>query len=162
MSSELSDFFQSLSIQGLVTNLQPTFPMQEIPSCRRCGYKPKYRNTVSSHNPNGNAGRPYYICIKCKTNRECRVSKIIYEKGWISWDDDRGVRPSSHNCDCGVVCRQDRAGRDSSYPGRGFWTCAIGSCSYFSSRRDGLTDDEAEDAKAAPDAGFRPWLLQTT
>ena len=163
MSSELSDCFQSLSIQGepveLVINLQPVFPMQEAPSCRRCGCKPKYRNTVSPHNPNGNAGRPYYICIKCKTDRKCKVSKIDHQKGWISWDDDRGVDLSNQNCGCGVVCRQDRAGEHSSCPGRGFWTCATGSCGYFSFRTDGRTDDEAKDAEEAPDAGFEPWLF---
>ncbi len=164
MSSELSNFFQSLSIQEgelepWVDNLSPTFPMQERPLCRRCGYKPKYRNTVLPHNPNGNAGRPYYVCIKCKNDRKRKVSKTDHEKGWISWDDDRGVRPSNHHCGCRIVCRQDRAGKDSSCPGRGFWTCAIGSCGYVSFRRDGLTDDEAKDTEAAPDAGFEPWLF---
>jgi predicted RNA-binding protein YlxR (DUF448 family) len=145
MSSELSNSF----IQGgLVTNLQPTFPMQKKPSCPRCGCKAS-RKTVSPHNPNGNVGRPYYICIKCKTNRECKVSKIEYGKGWISWDDDRGVHPSNRSCDCRIMCRQDRAGKYSSCPGRGFWTCAIGSCGYLSFRRNGLTD-EANDAEASP------------
>ena len=154
MSSELSKLLPvSLYPVGLIANLQPTFPMQETPSCRRCGYTPKKRETVSFYNPNGNAGRPYYICIKCK------MSKIDYARGWISWDDDRGVHPSNHNCDCGIVCRQDRAGKESSCPGRGFWTCASGSCGYLSYRTDGLTDNEAEDAGAAPDPGFEPWLF---
>ena len=156
MSSELSNSF----IQGEpVTNLQPTFPMQKKTLCPRCGYEPKYRNTVSPPNPNGNAGRPYYICIKCKNNPKREVSKIDHEKGWISWDDNRGVHRNNHPCYCKISCRQDRAGWYSSCPCRGFWTCAIRSCGYLSFRRDGFTDDETKGAKAAPDAGFKPWLL---
>lgn len=49
---------------------------------------------------------------------------------------------------------------NSSHPGRGFWTCASGYCSYISFRRDGLTDDEAKDDGAASDAGSAPWLDQ--
>ena len=79
MSSELSNFFQSLSIQGgRVTNLQPTFPMQEIPSCRRCGYELKHSLIVLLRNLNGNTSRPYYVYIKCKNDRKRKVSKIDY------------------------------------------------------------------------------------
>lgn len=155
MSSQLSDIFQSLSIHAS----QPTFPMQTIPACRRCDYQPKYRNTVSPHNLNGNAGRPYYYCIKCQFKRNYQASKDYHRKGWISWDDGRGVHPSNHNCECGLVCRQDRAGMNSSHPGRGFWTCASGHCPYLSFRRDGRTDKEAMNAGLAPDNGFVPWLF---
>lgn len=80
-------------------------------------------------------------------------------KGWITWDDGRGVHPRNPPCFCGFVCRQDRAGIDSSRPGYGFWTCAYGSCDYFSFRTDGLTLFEAYRDGAAGDDGFRPWLL---
>ena len=160
MYSQLPVLFQSISIQGgLITSLQPTFPMQNIPRCRRCDYQPKYRSTVTPNNPNSNAGRPYYFCIKCHFSRECWAANDGRRKGWISWDDGRGVHRSNHNCDCGVACRQDRAGINSSHPGRGFWTCASGYCSYTSFRRDGLTDDEARNAEVALDARFEPWLV---
>jgi len=150
---------QSLSIQegepeARATTSQPTFPMQEKPLCPRCNYEPKFRNKASANNPNGNANRPYYICVRCKNDRNRTVSKTDHERGWITWDDDRGVRPGNPDCDCAVASRQERTGRYSTCPGRGFWTCATGSCAYFSFRRDGLTDEEVEDAEAAFDDGF--------
>jgi hypothetical protein len=162
MSSQLLDLLQSLSLQdSLTSGLQPTFPMENIPQCRRCGYRPKYRSTVSPNNPNGNSGRPYYFCIRCQFSRKCRASSNGHRKGWISWDDNRGVHPSNRNCYCGVACRQDRAGVNSFHSGYGFWTCASGRCSYTSFRRDGLTDDEARHAGAASDDGFVPWHVET-
>ena len=153
---ELSDFFVQTK---LFTSMQPTFPMQNMPSCPNCGCKPLSRKTTSLANSNGNAGRPYYICIGCKTDPAYNMCKTGYRNGWISWDDDRGVDPSNHDCDCGVACRQDRAGNDSLCPGRGFWTCATASCGYLSFRMDGLTDDAAKAVGAAPDAGFELWLF---
>lgn len=160
MASQLPVLFQSLSIQrGLTTNIQPTFPMQDVPRYGRCDYQPKHRTIVSPHNPNGNAGRPYYFCIKCQFNRKCGVSTNGFRKGWISWDDDRGIQQNNPPCHCRSMSRQDKAGIHSSHPGRGFWTCATGSCAYFSFRLDGLTDAKASSDGAAPDAGFEPWLI---
>jgi len=128
MSSKLSNFFiqKELSI-----NLQPTFSMQKKSSCPRCDCE-AFKKTISPHNWNENVDRSYYICIKCKTNRKCKMSKIEYEKDWISWDDNREMHSSNRSCDCKIMCRQDRARKYSSCPGRGFWTCAIGSCGYLS------------------------------
>lgn len=157
--SELSEFFRSLSLESPPVTQGPTFPMPQPPSCRRCGWVPQKRDTVSQSNCNGNAGRPYYICIKCKGNQEYTIFENDQPNGWISWDDGRGVHPRNPKCNCGIVCRQDRAGSKSSRRGYGFWTCASGSCNYFSFRTDGLTDDEAWRAGAAYDHGFKPWLF---
>lgn len=134
-----------------------TFPMPHHPRCRRCKWIPKFRDNVKINNPNGNAGRPYFICIKCKSNDN--VPLINGKKGWISWDDYIGIHPSNRPCYCGFVSRQDRAGVDSYYPGGGFWTCATGSCSFLSYRRDALTDEEAYKKGLPRHDGFEPWLL---
>lgn len=43
-----------------------------------------------------------------------------------------------------MVSRLGRAGPDSKLGnGRGFWSCAVGKCEYFSDRRDGVGRIEA-------------------
>lgn len=160
--SDLTDLFSSLSVQEKevvpeIVRQQPNFPLPKIPRCRECEYTPTGRNYVTMKNPNGNAGRPYYICIRCKADRKPEVSQ--FEIGWITWDDDLGIHEKNPYCDCALLSRQDRAGKRSLYPGIGFWTCASGACGYLSFRIDGLTDDEARKSDAPPDDGFRPWLL---
>ncbi|KAI4165834.1 MAG: hypothetical protein LQ346_009103 [Caloplaca aetnensis] len=140
----------------------PIFPRSTPPQCPRCNWVPKYRDEVKPDNPNGNAGRPYYICFMCKKNGTPDVVRTTREKkkpGWIAWDDYIGVQASNRACECGFACRQDRAGVDSYYPGGGFWTCAVGGCDYLSFRRDGLTDEEAYRKGAPRYDGFEPWLL---
>lgn len=187
---DLSDAFQKLSIksepiasvQGISTTSKPlvsaqstkttwnvrpnpvpripTFPLNAV-RCRRCGWVPKYRDKVKPSNPNGNAGRPYYICFMCKKNETPAILKsnrMVHKKGWITWDDSIGISQENHFCFCNEVSRQDRAGVDSYCPGSGFWTCATGSCNYLSFRRDGLPIDEAYERGAGAD-GFKPWLL---
>ncbi|KAI4132578.1 MAG: hypothetical protein LQ341_006258 [Variospora aurantia] len=145
----------------------PTFPRSQPPKCRHCGWIPKYRNTVLPSNPNGNADRPYYICVKCKEksansspNGRTKTSRQRDKLGWISWDDNIGIHRKNSPCFCGYASRQDRAGVDSYYPGGGFWTCALGACDYLSYREDGLTIREAqEQGFDSYDDGFEPWLL---
>ncbi|KAL8946697.1 MAG: hypothetical protein Q9222_006940 [Ikaeria aurantiellina] len=139
----------------------PFFPLRS-PQCRHCGWIPRYRDIVLPTNPNGNANRPYYKCVKCKQNASPDARKTGDRiKGWITWDDHIGISPENRPCFCagGYACRQDRAGVDSFYPGGGFWTCATGSCNFLSFRNDALTDDEAYKRGAPHDGGFEPWLL---
>ena len=136
----------------------PTFPRPNAPQCRRCGWIPRRWETVKSDNQNGNIGRRYYICIKCKNDPN--VPGTRSEKGWLSWDDNIGIHQDNRPCFCGYVCRQDRAGPDSFYPGGGFWTCATGTCSFLSWRKDGLTNDEALNRGLSPYDGFEPWQLR--
>ncbi|KAL8767599.1 MAG: hypothetical protein Q9209_005929 [Squamulea sp. 1 TL-2023] len=138
----------------------PTFPRPSHPQCRRCGWIPKYRDTVKHNNPNGNAGRPYYRCVRCKTNSTPDVLKTSRDvSGWICWDDYIGIEEGNRACECGFACRQGKAGVDSYYPGGGFWTCAVGGCGFLSYRLDALTNEEADRKGAPRDDGFEPWLL---
>jgi hypothetical protein len=110
--------------------LTPRFPLDlDRLECSRCDGEPE-RKITRPTNPNGNAGRPYYICSDCGE--------------WITWYDDRGVHGSNPNYDCGIACRQDRAGANAEIleTGLGFWTCASGSCGYFAKLMNGLTDEE--------------------
>lgn len=138
----------------------PTFPRLSHPQCRRCGWIPKYRDTVKHDNPNGNVGRPYYRCVRCKTNSTPDVLKTSRDvSGWICWDDYIGIEEGNRACECGFACRQDKAGVDSYYPGGGFWTCAVGGYGFLSYRLDALTNEEADRKGAPRDDGFEPWLL---
>ncbi|MCJ1272783.1 hypothetical protein MMC21_000572 [Puttea exsequens] len=134
---------------------QPSFPLRAAPACRNCHYIPQYRSTVTPLNPNGNADRPYYVCIPCKQNATAKTSSGPNGKGWITWDDNRGVQPGNPKCRCGFFARQDRAGVNSYAPGRGFWTCCVGACGYVSWRADGLVVKDERDR----DGGFVPWLI---
>ena len=117
---------------------QPTFPLSHKPSCRHCHCTPEYRSTVGFTNGNGNGGRHYYVCTECKTNP--RLASSRNSKGWITWDDDKGVEPGNPLCDCGFISRHDRTGVNSSTPGREFWACSTGACGYFSWQADEYTD----------------------
>lgn len=154
----------------------PVFPVSSAPQCRHCPWIPRQRETVGKSNPNGNADRPYYICIKCKEyNRKISSSGTQQQQqhasaetsqlrrrendGWIAWDDNIGIQATNRPCYCGFVSRQDRRGANSMYPGGGFWTCAIGRCDFSSFRRDALTEREARERRLPSDDGFEPWLL---
>lgn len=55
----------------------PRFPKDEHPKCRRCGWIPIHRSTAGyndpNNDPNGNNGRPYFICVKCKEKAEAEA-----------------------------------------------------------------------------------------
>ncbi|EMD86689.1 hypothetical protein COCC4DRAFT_33191 [Bipolaris maydis ATCC 48331] len=123
--------------------LQPQFPLLR-PHCRVCGSATLDRHITRPSNPNGNASRPYYICMLCKSNNE---------EGWVTWDDERGVCNSNPTCYCGVPSRQDREGIARGRPGLGFWTCATGSCDYYSRWSNGWTIYTPQCVE------FDPWLL---
>lgn len=100
---------------------------------------------VNADNPNGNAGRPYYICPSCTW--DCR---------WHGWADSHGLNASNPCCDCDQPSRQDRIGQDNKRaPGMGFWTCAIGVCDYYSEHEDGTRGAVFDDLRGS----FEPWLL---
>lgn len=140
----------------------PRFPLTPTPRCpnRNCNWTPKIRSECPATNPNGNAYRPYYICIKCKKAPSpptpARKTRQGHSKGWITWDDAIGIHPDNPRCDCpgGWVARQDRGGENGFYQGGGFWTCATGRCAYLSFRLDG---DPVMEGRW--DDGFEPWLL---
>lgn len=137
------------------TAKEPTFPLSSSPHCRRCSWRPKYRDTVKPKNPNGNVGRHYYICFQCKKDPTLPSSSATSGpngKGWITWDDRMGIDSRNPRCKCGTLARQNRAGVNSYAPGQGFWTCSTGACGYVSWREDGREG-------WAGDEGFRPWLV---
>ena len=135
-------------------NPLPTFPVPQPPICGKC-HNPCTRRIVSASNRNNNADRPFYICRVCKNDETIPGSYLT--KGWISWDDNVGVRDTNRACYCGVACRQDRAGVESRYPGSGFWTCAYGKCDFLSYRKDSLTAREAREEGLNPfDDAFVP------
>lgn len=108
-------------------------------------------------NLNGNVGRPYYICVCCKGAG--RRTHSVHERGWITWDDDRGISPSNPNCDCGIPSRQDKAGVGSRRQGMGFSTCASGACDYYSEFLNGQTWKEAGTYTVPDCVTFLPWLI---
>ena len=137
----------------------PHFPLSPKPRCRRCGWQPKFRNIVKATNPNGNAGRPYYICVLCKKRSTQGVGD--HYTGWIAWDDDCGMSIDNPKCHCGIASRQDKAGADALIiPNLGFWTCATGRCDYFSDFENEQTDEQREESpNMAGNLQFEPWLL---
>jgi hypothetical protein len=149
-------------VKVLSRPLRPHFPFAR-PYCRRCFRKPRFPSNVKPSNLNGNVGRPYYTCASCGQqgqNHHYHPPSQDHCRGWITWDDDRGICDSNPPCHCGVVSRQDRASVRSSRPGLGFWTCATGSCDYFSKFRNGWTDEERASSSPEPHCvEFVPWLL---
>ena len=132
----------------------PRFPLPSPPRCRHCN-SIATRDIVNSSNRNNNAGRPYYKCLPCKQSPMANP-----QKGWITWDDDIGVHENNRTCICGLACRQGRAGSDSVWEGKGFWTCAVGRCSFISYRKDAYTMREAgQRGLEGWNEGFEPWLL---
>ncbi|KAI4246323.1 MAG: hypothetical protein L6R40_001991 [Gallowayella cf. fulva] len=122
------------------------FPLPFAPQCRQCHWIPESPDEVRRDNRNDNAGRSYYICRNCK--------KTNPRKGWITWNDSRGIDPTKGPCFCGFAVREDKAGSDSACPGKGFWTCAVGGCWYVSWRRDGRTEGEAARLGLPYDGGW--------
>ncbi|KAL8991467.1 MAG: hypothetical protein Q9169_007861 [Polycauliona sp. 2 TL-2023] len=137
----------------------PLFPLPSPPRCRTCNL-PGNHNKVLPTNRNNNAPRPYYVCLHCKSTPALLARNPA--KGWITWNDDIGIDVHNPACFCapGWVARQDKAGRNSKWAGKGFWTCAVGGCGYKSFRQDGLTDEEVRrEGLEWWHEGFEPWLL---
>ncbi|KAF1975436.1 hypothetical protein BU23DRAFT_503340 [Bimuria novae-zelandiae CBS 107.79] len=146
-----SDVPVSEIMRALSRPLQPQLPLSQ-PRCRHCNLTTSLRRrTTGPLNRNGNVGRPYYICIPCEDNDT---------RGWVTWDDERGICDGNPVCHCGGLSRQDRKGNASRRTGLGFWTCATGSCNYYSEYSNGWTTQEMNTLPHAPQCTeFYPWLL---
>lgn len=96
--------------------MEPTFPLRTAPTCHQCG-EPCTRHDTSPFNENGNAGRPYYICMDSGHYRK-----------FSTFDDSRGVVRGNPQCSCGYMSRRCRRnGLD-----RGeFYCCPVGGCTWF-------------------------------
>ena len=59
--------------------------------------------------------------------------------------DEQGISPNNPRCQCDIPSRMDVGGVNSLGLARerGFWTCSTGASGYHSTRRDGLTGQEA-------------------
>ena len=103
----------------------PTSPYQ----CRHCGSIHLKYDFVKPGNPNGNIGRPYYICV----NPYCPnvINSAHHIRGWVTWDDNIGIDPRNPLCKCLRSAREDIAGERSPSPGHHFWTCSTGACDYY-------------------------------
>jgi hypothetical protein len=151
--SPLTEMYMG-DILASLPKLMARFPLQQ-PRCRRCDNGVPQLNFTGHNNPNGNAGRPFYLCPACD-------DPLVWGSGWISWNDQVGMHPSNPNCDCGIPSRQGKAGQNSRRSGWGFWSCASGGCDYYSHLRSGRNEQEAAAANEDyrnPMLWFVPWLL---
>ncbi|KAK4499046.1 hypothetical protein PRZ48_009558, partial [Zasmidium cellare] len=123
----------------------PIFPLTKPPYCVHCQDRGVRREAHIS-NPNGNAGRPYWICA----DDSC-PQWVHDQKTWICWDDRRGLAWKNPPCKCGggLRSRLQTMGYRSKKPGNYFWTCAIGQCAYYSEDVEGLTWEQLDDSGIA-------------
>ncbi|KAM7187593.1 hypothetical protein V8F33_011149 [Rhypophila sp. PSN 637] len=126
-----SDPISTINLLAQITNLEnagkllsPSFPQEGAP-CQVCDQSSTF-GRVSASNPNGNAHRPFYKCIKCDK--------------FITWADLGGVLADNPECDCAVgvgrravlPSRMTATGkRAASGPGRVFYTCAEARCDFW-------------------------------
>ena len=112
---------------------QPNRPAGHPYRCRHCGSTNLKRDIVKPGNPNGNDGRPYYVCTNPICPEVRRQDVPQHFRGWVTWDDNVGIAPGNPCCYClgPRNSRLDNSGR------KHFWTCATGACGYTSWRQDG-------------------------
>ena len=114
--------------------IRPSRPHYTQPSpyqCRHCRSTNLAFHTVGQGNPNGNAGRPYYVCVNTSCPGRTSPNADRHERGWVTWDDNIGVVPGNPLCRCQRISRLDVAGVYSNHRGRKFYTCSTGACDYF-------------------------------
>lgn len=137
----------------------PTFPIRETrgaaPTCRWCRRSSDNKRVVTKERSQ-NFGRPFFICVDCpapggKTDE--------FGNRWMTWDDNVGMNPSNPKCQCEVPSRQDRVIKKSKRLGKGFWTCASGSCDYHSPYLSGQLSLGIGEFDYTYDPEFEPWLL---
>lgn len=104
-----------------ITTAAMTITTLEPPRCPTC-YEHGIRQIVNGNNPNGNAGRPYYICDLCDR--------------FICFDDQRGISPANPRCRCGRYTRRQIAGTEKEVPHGIHYVCARGWCSFYSEEVD--------------------------
>ena len=102
-------------------NIHATSTLAAAPICRECHHRTTRRITRAS-NRTGNAGRPYYKCLKCD-KFQC-------------FDDDRGNNPKNPRCSCQVASRQQVAGPDKPIPRGLHYVCRSGQCNFYTVRLD--------------------------
>ncbi|KAJ5718250.1 hypothetical protein N7488_003896 [Penicillium malachiteum] len=113
-------------------------PPQSPPSCRECGRRSTRRITQQS-NKKGNAGRPFYKCLRCDK--------------FLCFDDRRGNDVSNPLCYCGASSKEQRAGPDKRVPGGLHFVCRLGCCDFYQAHRNSrgqdliIPDDLVEDMK---------------
>ncbi|KAF1823916.1 uncharacterized protein K489DRAFT_169265 [Dissoconium aciculare CBS 342.82] len=93
------------------------------PRCATCGAvtsRLTYFKTRSS-NRNGNAGRPYLKCMICNK--------------FVTFTDCRGINNDAPRCVCGLLSRQQIAGRMGTRTPRGLhYVCSLGQCEFYQAR----------------------------
>ncbi|KAE9366491.1 hypothetical protein N431DRAFT_76209 [Stipitochalara longipes BDJ] len=114
----------------------PRFTPASPPRCRFCAQPTVFR-TVLPSNPDGNAGRPYFICCSCP-NFNVGTSEVedVSTEGsqWVTWNDTVGVEDGNPKCWCGNSSRYDQVGAASTSklpPKTGFYSCAWGDCGFY-------------------------------
>ncbi|KAG5921820.1 hypothetical protein E4U42_005691 [Claviceps africana] len=117
-------------IQGLkAPKMGPNTPV-----CLKCD-KPTVRRITRQSNRNGNAGRPYYICIPCNK--------------FSCFTDDRGKDPGNPPCDCGVPSRRQVACREKGR--KVHFVCMSGKCDFYRTCFDAEGDVVAVETDALLD-----------
>ncbi|KAK3385957.1 hypothetical protein B0H63DRAFT_560439 [Podospora didyma] len=94
------------------------------PPCHNCNHTSTHHVTATG-NPNGNAGRPYYICPICR-----------YDDRWVTWADTRGVSLYNPHCHCHQPSRAERIGAGKPRAGMLFFSCAVGACQFYMEQFD--------------------------
>jgi len=95
---------------------EPTFPLTQPPTCLKCDRPGDLVPAARRSNPNGNAGRPYYICSRGGHKNDT----------WITFNDNIGIVADNPRCDCGYISRlSNRKDKDGQ-----FYCCPVGGC-YF-------------------------------
>ncbi|KAI0438320.1 hypothetical protein F4803DRAFT_535546 [Xylaria telfairii] len=105
------------SIKRVTLASPPTQP----PPCHRCGQVSE-RLVTRSSNRNGNAGRPYYKCLRCNK--------------FLVFADYRGNDPTNPECHCGCSSKLQITGMSKWVAGRLHYVCRLGSCDFFSPTKD--------------------------
>lgn len=87
------------------------FPLESAATCLDCGRLCTRR--IANSNGNGNAGRPYYVCLNNEHGRK-----------FACWDDDRGISSTNPRCECGLTSREFTA------DGEDYYGCPVGTCDW--------------------------------
>ncbi|KAK5992055.1 hypothetical protein PT974_05451 [Cladobotryum mycophilum] len=85
--------------------------------CFQCGGSTS-RFKTSANNPNGNAGRPYNMCLHCNK--------------FLGFDDQRGNHLSNPECHCGTPSKMQATGKTAAAPLALHFVCRLGECDFFS------------------------------
>ncbi|KAK4161000.1 hypothetical protein QBC43DRAFT_324271 [Cladorrhinum sp. PSN259] len=139
------DWDFSIDLQGSFTNIFdhwsvdiPAVLPNRGPKCKSCSNLSRLGIT-GQNNKRGNAGRPFYKCGPCDN--------------WITWGDLKGCDRGNDECKCQKLSRTIVCGPESRCPGKRFWKCASGNCTWqdwesdpeWQARRDAEEEEEEEE-----------------